>query len=87
MKATDAELTQQEDALIYRRVFPIDQGRVVVEEKWDLTHPDCPFIRNPWDEFQGPLGNRGYRQITMTAREFGEANIPLKAQNAAPLPS
>lgn len=67
-----------ENALIYRRVFSIDQDRVVVEEKWDLTHPDCPFVRNPWDEFQGPLGNRGYRQVTMTAKEFGAADIPLK---------
>ena len=67
-----------ENALIYRRVFSIDQDRVVIEEKWDLTHPDCPFIRNPWDDFQGPLGNRGYRQVTMTAKEFGQANVPLK---------
>lgn len=68
-----------ENALIYRRVFHIDQGRVVIEEKWDLTHPDCPFIRIPWDEFHGPLGNRAYRQVTMTAEEFGKAGITLKA--------
>lgn len=67
-----------ENALIYRRMFPIDQGRVVVEEKWDLTHPDCPFIRNPWDEFVGPLGNRGYRQITMTEAEYAASGITMK---------
>jgi hypothetical protein len=71
-----------ENALIYRRVFPIDQGRVVVEEKWDLEHPDCPFIRNPWADYQGTLGNRAYRQLTMTKQEFSASNIPLKA----PLP-
>lgn len=68
-----------ENALIYRRMFPIDQGRVVVEEKWDLTHPDCPFIRNPWNEFIGPLGNRAYRQVAMTETEYRAANIQLKS--------
>jgi hypothetical protein len=68
-----------ENALIYRRVFQIDQGRVVVEEKWDLTHPDCPFIRNPWNPYQGPLGNRAYRQIEMTQEEFSQLHVPLKS--------
>ena len=67
-----------ENALIYRRVFAIDQNRVVVEEKWDLTHPDCPFIRNPWSDWQGPLGNKGYRQVVMTGKEFAQSDIPLK---------
>ncbi|WP_315731701.1 MULTISPECIES: hypothetical protein [unclassified Bradyrhizobium] len=68
-----------ENALIYRRVRPIDKTRVVVEEKWDLTHPDCPFIRNPWSDFIGPLGNRGYRNVVMSNQEFEAADIPLKS--------
>lgn len=67
-----------ENALIYRRVVPIDQGKVLVEEKWDLTHPDCPFIRNPWDDFVGPFGNRAYRQVVMTKEEYEAAKPPLK---------
>lgn len=67
-----------ENALIYRRMFPLDRDRVLIEEKWDLTHPDCPFIRNPWDDFQGPLGNRAYRQVVMTQEEYGVARPPLK---------
>lgn len=68
-----------ENALIYRRVFPINQGRVVIEEKWDLTHPDSPWIRNPWSPYQGPLESPQYRQVVMTQEEFAEANVPLKA--------
>lgn len=69
-----------ENALVYRRVFPIDQGRVVIEEKWDLTHPDCPFILNPWSDWQGPVQSPQYRQVVMTAEEFGQANVPLKSE-------
>jgi hypothetical protein len=75
--ANEGQTMTQDNALIYRRVFPIDQDCVVIEEKWDLTHPDCPFIRNPWSEF--PLVNRGYRQVIMTKEEFSQANVPLKA--------
>lgn len=67
-----------ENALIYRRVIKTDGNEVVIEEKWDLTHPDCPFIRNPWDEFQGPLGNRAYRQVAMSHDGFISARVPLK---------
>jgi hypothetical protein len=68
-----------DNALIYRRMLPVDRDRVVVEEKWDLTHPDCPFIRSPWDSFIGPLGNRAYRQVTMTHQEYAASKIPLKS--------
>lgn len=67
-----------DNALIYRRMFPIDQSRVVIEEKWDLTHPECPFIRNPWSEWQGPLQSPQYRQVVMTMEEYREATPPLK---------
>lgn len=71
-----------ENALIYRRVFAIDRGRVVVEEKWDRYHPDCPFIDNPWNSYQ-QAGNVIIRQLEMTKEEFAAANPPLK-QSPAP---
>ena len=54
--------------LIYRRSFPIDTGRIVVEEKWDLDAPGCPMIRNPW----GPTfpDRYAFRQVVMTDREY-----------------
>lgn len=69
-----------DNALIYRRMFPIDQGRVVIEEKWDLTHPECPFVRSPWSPWQGPLQSPQVRQIILTEEQFAASNIPLKAQ-------
>lgn len=66
------------NALISRRMFPIDQGRVVIEEKWDLTSPDCPFIRNPWNPYQGPMQSPHVRQVVMTQAEYDLAKPPLK---------
>lgn len=57
--------------LISRRAFPIDQGRVVVEEHWDISVPGCPLIRSPWHgPLNQPLANKYIRQITMTAEEY-----------------
>lgn len=73
-----------ENALIYRRVFPIDRGRVVVEEKWDKRHPHCPFIDNPWNPYAGSLNDwGGIRQVVMTEQEFAEAEPALKANSVA----
>ena len=68
-----------ESALVYRRVFAIDQGRVVVEEKWDKTHPHCPFIENPWNPYGGSLNEwGGIRQVVMSAEGYTAAKISLK---------
>lgn len=30
------------NALIYRRVYQLPQGQWLIEERWDVDHPDCP---------------------------------------------
>lgn len=64
--------------LIKRRMFPIDRGRVVVEEHWDVDVPGCPMIRNPW---VNPLevigGSKIVRQVEMTRLDYDRANIDL----------
>lgn len=66
--------------LISRRMFPIDQGRVCVEEHWDISASGCPMIQNPW---LPPLreGNNYIRQVTMTEAEYSAA-FPLFGQRA-----
>lgn len=62
-----------EKALISRRYFDIDQGRVCIEEVWDLKHPECPFIHNPWLGAIGqcdPVSGRHVRQVVMSNEEF-----------------
>lgn len=34
--------------LIAERHIPIDGGRVVVERRWDLNHPECPMVLSPF---------------------------------------
>jgi hypothetical protein len=36
-----------ENALISRRIIAIDADAVTVEEVWDTTHPECPFVVDP----------------------------------------
>jgi len=57
-----------EQGLISRHVFPIDQGRVVVDERWDLDVPGCPIVRPPFGTLQS--GPHFVRQIVMTPREY-----------------
>lgn len=67
------EINKRPPGLISRRVFPIDQGRVCVEEHWDLSVPGCPMIKNPWlpNPFQD---HKNYiRQVTMTEAEYNSA--------------
>lgn len=67
-----------ENALISRRVFGIDGDRVVVEELWNMSHPDSPFLStlvNPWAAPNGEY----IRQRVMTSAEFWRSNIPLKS--------
>lgn len=65
-----------ENALVSRRVYPIGDGRVVVDEVWDLKHPDCPFVQSPFSN--ALLSNPGVRQTVMTDREYRELQLPLK---------
>jgi len=59
---------KNEPGLIYRRTFPIDQGRWVLEEKWDMRIPGCPYIKSPWhSQFDGDVF---IRQLEMTAEEY-----------------
>lgn len=69
----------REPGLIYRRVFPIDRGRVCVEEKWNIDAPGCPLIRSPW--LPGPFndGPIFIRQVEMTEAEFLSAKVELHA--------
>ncbi len=66
----------REPGLLYRRAFPIDQGRIVVEEKWDIDVPGCPYIRSPWHSGLEP-GPVFVRQVTMTVAEYVESKIDL----------
>jgi hypothetical protein len=62
--------------LIYRRAFPIDLGRIVVEEQWDISGPGCPMIKSPWlgNFDEGPIFTR---QVIMTESEYALAEPPL----------
>lgn len=55
--------------LLSRRTFPIDQGRWVMHEEWDITVPGCPMIRNPWGPTLGEDVKHIVRQVVMTAEE------------------
>lgn len=68
------QIDDRPPGLLSRRMFPVDMGRVVVEEEWDVSAPGCPLIRNPWS--QAPLeGHRYFRQVKMTREEY-EATLP-----------
>jgi hypothetical protein len=64
--------------LTRRRMFPIDRGRVVVEEHWDLNVPGCPMIHSPWvnNPLKAPDG-KYVRQIEMTKEQFDAAKPRL----------
>lgn len=55
--------------LLSRRTFPIDRGRWVMQEEWDISVPGCPMIRSPWHSQLGMEGNKFIRQVEMTAEE------------------
>lgn len=61
--------------LIWRRWFPIDRGRMVVEEEWDIDTPGCPMIRSPWHNGLSLNGSRFVRQVVMTDEEFRAAGL------------
>jgi hypothetical protein len=67
-----------ENALNSRRAFRVDNGRWVIEESWNLDHPDCPMVLI----YGLPLGQKrdDYRvQKVMTNEEyrdwFGERGL------------
>jgi|GEM_PF-5916824 len=69
-------MSDQPPGLMSRIAFPIDHGRICVQEHWDISAPGCPMVRSPW---HGQLG-RGddyIRQVVMTQAEFLEAGITL----------
>jgi hypothetical protein len=63
--------------LISRRALPIDQGRMVVEEHWDISVPGCPLVRSPWHSPLNPVADKYIRQVTMTAEEYAELQPAL----------
>ena len=64
--------------LMSRRMIPIDQGRVVVEERWNIDVPGCPLIKSPWHPFEG--GPEIIRQVVMTEREYLDSGISISEQ-------
>lgn len=64
--------------LISRRAFPIDMGRIVVEETWDIDVPGCLMIRSPWHPPPLQSGSMFVRQVVMTEREYEASAPPLK---------
>lgn len=72
---TVMEIDKNPPGLISRRMFPIDQGRVVMEEHWDINVPGCPMIRNPWNPLVSDASNC-IRQVVMTREEY-DAAFPL----------
>lgn len=71
------KIDQRPPGLLSRRTFPIDRGRVVVEERWNIDTPGCPMIRNPWSLANWPPGPIVVRQREMTEDEFRLSDIQL----------
>ena len=63
--------------LLSRYMFPIGNGRVVVQEEWDIDIPGCPLVRSPWHPHRGPPASRYIRQIEMTELEYREIQPEL----------
>lgn len=55
--------------LLSRRTFPIDGGRWMLEEEWDISVPGCPMIKNPWNPPMMWTGTKFIRRLEMTAEE------------------
>ena len=62
--------------LLSRRMFEIDRGWIVVEERWNIDEPGCPLIQSPWHSpLQG--GPIVIRQLEMTKQDFNDSDILL----------
>ena len=70
------KINQRPPGLLARRMFRIDDGKIVVQEEWDIDVPGCPVIRSPWHP-QSKAGSLYVRQIRMTDAEYRNANVTL----------
>lgn len=68
--------------LISRRMFPIDRGRVVVQEEWNIDTPGCPMIRSPFHSQLESDGPTYIRQIEMTAEEYQDMQRQIADQSS-----
>jgi hypothetical protein len=59
--------------LLSRRMYRIGNGKVVVEEHWNIDTPGCPMIRNPWMLGIDKIGPQVVRQIEMTEEEYQDS--------------
>lgn len=57
-----------ENALISRSISHLNDDEVLIDEKWDLNHPDCPFVSYP--SAIVPYQEPGRLQTVMHAQEF-----------------
>jgi hypothetical protein len=59
-------------------MFPINNGRVVVQEEWNIDIPGCPLVRSPFlgNDF-GERQSRYIRQIEMTELEYRQIKPTL----------
>jgi hypothetical protein len=65
-----------ENALISRRVVHSNSEQVVIEERWDLDHPDSPFVR--FNRMANPYQSAHIRQFVLAPAEYDELKLPLK---------
>jgi hypothetical protein len=59
--------------LIGRRMLRVGDGKVVVQEEWNIDTPGCPMIRSPWHPPPPNSGPLWIRQVTMTEEEYRDA--------------
>ena len=59
------------EALLSERAFPVDDGRWVVERRWDLDHPRCPMMRSPYHS-QLSDAHIYVEQIVLTEQKYRE---------------
>jgi hypothetical protein len=62
-----------EAALVRREIYGVIDGVVLINEIWDLSHPDCPFVK---EQSLNPY--RTTRQRLMSWREFALSEIKPK---------
>lgn len=68
-----SDIPKNPPGLVKREFFPVDMGRVVMNETWDISVPGCPMIQSPWHPQTSH--NLWVRQVTMTREEF-EQHFP-----------
>jgi hypothetical protein len=53
-------------------------GRVIIEEHWNIDTPGCPMIRNPWVSNPSEPGPHYVRVVEMSEAEYEAARPTLK---------